>query len=208
MLFQNVKLAPSKWRLKKLDDSGVVLGSFLPSVIFNHTLSQLFQTQVATNLFQIMISSIYGIGKQTSNCCQNFYFGELWIFLSWRCTVEQNSQETGRKYWATRSFVRLLAHTTLLFACSALLASLARFAALIHSRARSLTDFRARGKVNDLMFQNDLVLPHSAVTYFVSANELLPLLLRALRALSSESKAAACLWVLMYLFSISLTRSP
>ena len=53
-------------------------------------------------------------------------------------SVGQNGQELGRKYWATRSSVRLFART-------------AHFA---HSLAR--------GTVNDYISQNDLVLPHSA----------------------------------------------
>ena len=46
------------------------------------------------------------------------------------CTVGQSSHEYRLKYWATRSSVRTFAHTADLFACSALLASLARYAVL------------------------------------------------------------------------------
>ena len=54
---------------------------------------------------------------------------------SGRCTMGQNSQESGRKYWATRSSVRSLARTGHSFACSGLLASLAPSAALTRSLA-------------------------------------------------------------------------
>ena len=53
------------------------------------------------------------------------------------CTVGQINQENRLEYWATRSSVRSFARTANLFACSALLASLARSAAL--TLARSLT---------------------------------------------------------------------
>ena len=55
-----------------------------------------------------------------------------------------NSQEYRLKYWATRSSVRSFARSVHSFACSALLASLAR------SLVRSLNSL-ARGKVNDWM---------------------------------------------------------
>ena len=50
----------------------------------------------------------------------------------------QNKQKSRRRYWATRSSVRSFARTAHSFACSVLLASLARSAALSHLRARSL----------------------------------------------------------------------
>ena len=58
-------------------------------------------------------------------------FGIFGIFLMpfsgpARGTVRQNSQELGRKYWATRSSVRSFARTAHSFACAALLASLSR----------------------------------------------------------------------------------
>ena len=62
---------------------------------------------------------------------------------SWKrcCTVVWNKQELGRKYWATRSSVRWFARPARpahSFACSALLALLARSAALTCLLARSL----------------------------------------------------------------------
>ena len=54
-------------------------------------------------------------------------------------TVGQNNQEYRRKYWATRSSVRSFARTAHSFACSALLALLARSAALTRLFALSLT---------------------------------------------------------------------
>ena len=65
------------------------------------------------------------------------------------CTMAQNNQESSRKYWATRSSVRSFTRTAHSFACSALLASLARSAVLICSLAHSLTHSQARGKVNE-----------------------------------------------------------
>ena len=65
-------------------------------------------------------------------------------------------------------------------------------------------------RVCNLMSQYHLVFNHSAVTYFVSQYDRWPdsLFLKAFRALFSQStppssKAAACLWVLMYFFIIS-----
>ena len=58
----------------------------------------------------------------------------------------ENNQKSRSKYWATRSSVCLFAHTAHSFACSELLASLARFAALTRLLARSLTHARSRGK--------------------------------------------------------------
>ena len=74
-----------------------------------------------------------------------------------------NSQELGHNYWVSRSSVRLFARTAHSFACSKLLALLTCSAALICSLFRLLTHSRARGKVNDWVSRNDLVLPHSAV---------------------------------------------
>ena len=60
--------------------------------------------------------------------------------------VVQNSQKSRYKYWATRSSVRFFARTAHSFACSILLALLARFAralrcALLRSLNRSLAHF-------------------------------------------------------------------
>ena len=65
-----------------------------------------------------------------------------------RHTLVQNSQESGCKYWVTRSSVRCFVRTAHRFTCFALLATLARSAALIGWLARTLTvtHFRARGK--------------------------------------------------------------
>ena len=54
-------------------------------------------------------------------------------------TVGQNSQEYRLKYWATRSSLRSFARTAHSFACSTLLTSLTRSAALTRSLARLLT---------------------------------------------------------------------
>ena len=54
------------------------------------------------------------------------------------CTVVWNSQESRRKYWATRLSVRSFARTAHSLACSGLLTSLAPSAALTRSLARSL----------------------------------------------------------------------
>ena len=51
------------------------------------------------------------------------------------CTVIQNILKSGRCYWATRLSARSFARTAHSFACSALLASLKRSAALIRSLA-------------------------------------------------------------------------
>ena len=53
-------------------------------------------------------------------------------------TMVQKSHESMYKYWATRSSVRSFARIAHSFTCSALLASLARSAALIRSLARSI----------------------------------------------------------------------
>ena len=89
--------------------------------------------------------------------------GENVTRLTRQSTVGQNSQELGRKYWATRSSVRSFARTAHLFACSALLPSLARSIALTRSLARSLLSLPHSWKSELLMSQNDLNLPHSAV---------------------------------------------
>ena len=75
----------------------------------------------------------------------------------YRCTTWIN-QESRRKYWATRSSVRLFARNAQSFTYSALLTSLTHSAALIHSFAHLLTaDSCARGKVCDsvLKYQAD-----------------------------------------------------
>ena len=76
-----------------------------------------------------------------------------------RRTMVRNKQESGRKYWTTRLAIRFFAHTSHLFASSALLAS--------HYSARTATlhSFfhpRVCEKVHDSMSQNDLGLSHSA----------------------------------------------
>ena len=73
----------------------------------------------------------------------------------------QINQKLRCTYWATRSSVRSFTRTAHSSACSALLASLAPSAALTHSLAHFVHSL-ARGKVNDWMFHNDLVLSHSA----------------------------------------------
>ena len=65
-----------------------------------------------------------------------------------RRTVGQNSQESGRKYRATRLSLRWFARTAHLFGGSALLASLARSATLTRSLAHS-THSLAYGTVNE-----------------------------------------------------------
>ena len=59
-------------------------------------------------------------------------------FIATQMKVGQNSHESGRAYWATRSSVRSFARTVHSFAGSALLASLARSTALMSFLARSL----------------------------------------------------------------------
>ena len=56
------------------------------------------------------------------------------------CSGGSDQPSSGREYW-------VFACTAHSFACTALLASLTCFAALIHSLARSLTHSQARGKV-------------------------------------------------------------
>ena len=77
-------------------------------------------------------------------------------------TVVQNSHESRRKCWPTRSFIGSFARTAHSIACSALFASRTGSAALICSLARSLTQSRACGNVNDSMSQNLAVLNRSA----------------------------------------------
>ena len=67
-----------------------------------------------------------------------------------RSTVGQNIREY-RLYWATRSSVRSFARTAHSLAGPALLALLRSLAHFTHSLAR--------GKVNDLMYQNDMFFP-------------------------------------------------
>ena len=74
-----------------------------------------------------------------------------------------NKQESRRKYWATRSSVRLFARTAHSFACSGLLASLAPSAELTRSLARSLRSLPRSWESESLMSQNDPVLSHSGM---------------------------------------------
>ena len=71
----------------------------------------------------------------------------------------QNSQELGRKYWATRLSVR--SHGPLFRCLRAPLRSLARCA---HSLARSLRSLPRSWESGLLMSQNDQILSHSAGT--------------------------------------------
>ena len=78
-------------------------------------------------------------------------------------TVVQNNQESRRKYRAIRWSVCWFAHTTCtahLFGCSALLASIARSAALIHSLARSLTPKPRPGLVQSKTFHPSMEIFH------------------------------------------------
>ena len=86
--------------------------------------------------------------------------------MNLECTKVQNSHELGHKYWATCLTIRSVI-------CSALLASLARFAALICSLAHSLTYFQAREKVANKMSQIDLFLSHRAMTPWLPGPKLL-----------------------------------
>ena len=79
-------------------------------------------------------------------------------------TMVQISQESRRKYWATRLSVRSFTRTAHLFACSGLLASLTPSAALTRSLARSLRSLPRSWESEFLMSQNDLVLSHSGLT--------------------------------------------
>ena len=67
------------------------------------------------------------------------------------CTVVQSSHESRRKYWATRSSVRLFARTAHSFACSGLFASLALSAALTRLLVRSLRSL-PRSLDSDLLY--------------------------------------------------------
>ena len=69
---------------------------------------------------------------------RHFFMISTRLWLTDRRTVVQNSQDSGRKYWVICSSART-AHS---FACSALLASLARFVALTRSRAHGKEVFR------------------------------------------------------------------
>ena len=60
-----------------------------------------------------------------------------WVEWQWNWRVE---------YWAIRSSICSFTRTGHSFACSALLAEVARFAAFIRSLARSLANFGAHGK--------------------------------------------------------------
>ena len=59
-----------------------------------------------------------------------------------RCTMVQSNQQSRRKYCTNRSSIRLFTSTTYSFACSAQLAALTHFVALIHSLSRSLPSSR------------------------------------------------------------------
>ena len=76
------------------------------------------------------------------NLAQELDFSEIWL-VGRRGTDKPHGgsewQESRRKYWATRVFIRSFARTTHSIACSALLAFFARCAALIRLLARSLT---------------------------------------------------------------------
>ena len=62
------------------------------------------------------------------------------------CTVGQNNQECRLEYWATHSYIRSFIRIGHSFACSTLLASLARSAVLAH-----FAHSEANVKVNDWM---------------------------------------------------------
>ena len=82
--------------------------------------------------------------ESPANCHQNAITVSARIFSApSHSAVVQNNEESGRKYWAT---------------CS----SDHSFSPTAYSSARSLTHFCARGKANDSMLQNDLILSHSA----------------------------------------------
>ena len=82
-----------------------------------------------------------------------------------RTSVRMTVKSINRRvdYWAICSSVRLFTRTAHSFACFALLASLARSAALIRSLARSLTRSRAHGIVYDPMSHFQALLNHSAL---------------------------------------------
>ena len=93
------------------------------------------------NIMDMMMSMIgqIGGGKETK-CDGEFCYG----------IVFHNSQESGQNYWATRSSICMLARTAHSFACSTLLASLARSAALICSIACSLSHSQSNQAVHPL----------------------------------------------------------
>jgi len=107
-----------------------------------------------------------GNGKTNSSQLAHYLFCVQYKKSKWlSCTVGQNSQESGRKYWATHSSIRSFARTAHSFACSGLLASLAPSAALTRSLARSLRSLPRSWESEFLMSQNDLVLSHSELAY-------------------------------------------
>ena len=103
-------------------------------------------------------------------------------------TMVQISQESRRKYWATRSSVRSFARTAHSFACSGLLASLAPSAALTRSLARSLRSLPRSWESEFLMSQNDLILSHSAVVAEVAKAE--AEVVKVVKAVVAELEAA------------------
>ena len=93
-------------------------------------------------------------------------------------TVGQINKKPRCKYWATHSSVRSFTRTAHSFACSTLLASLARSAALTYSLAHFAHSLPC-GKVNDQIAIHSVffsVLDHSAYVhpsipcYFVTTN--------------------------------------
>ena len=78
--------------------------------------------------------------------------------------VIQNFSKSGRKYWATRSSAHSFAHTSHSLACSALLASLARSAALFRSH-RLLTHSLPSSWCSGIFLSNfQCVLNHGGMT--------------------------------------------
>ena len=76
------------------------------------------------------------------------------------CTMVQNNQESGRKYWAICSSI--WSHRSLIqFLCTAGFVRTLRLRSFVHSLAHS----RACGKVNHWMSQNDLVYFQSALAF-------------------------------------------
>ena len=88
----------------------------------------------------------------------------VFFFCFVLCTLVQKSQESRRKYRAAHSSVRSFARTVHWFACSAMVTSLVRSAALIRLLARSPTHSPAHGKVKDSMYQNDLIFVPQCIT--------------------------------------------
>ena len=78
--------------------------------------------------------------------------------------VVWNKQESRCKYWAPHSSVHSFTRTAHSFACTALLALLARSAALTHLLARSLHSLPRSWESEFLMSYNDLVFSHSALS--------------------------------------------